>query len=268
MILKKIAWAIKRHPYLYLMRFRLLSKNISKEDIASRYYNLMNDASDIPENYFAVNKKIFPNSAQDQTLNTVLVLSSWLQKNIKGGPGLSEPSDAALNIMLEGKGGVCSDMAQIFNNFCVINSIKVREWGATRIPFDKDYGGHSFNEVYCEDLKKWVLIDVSYCILFYDSNEIPLSVLEFQECISLGREVVYKSFAKIEDKLIHRIDKNYFHKDNVSFLIDNYSNLDYDRNLKRYKSVFPIFLIHFILYLRNKSYNYLFPFKDYRLLFV
>ena len=45
-------------------------------------------------------------------------------------PGLSVPSEEALKIMLAGKGGVCSDMVQIFNNFCVINDIKVREWGA------------------------------------------------------------------------------------------------------------------------------------------
>ena len=267
MILKKILWAIKRHPFLYLTRFRLLSKNSSENEIKDYSYNLINHKEDIPEYFKTVNKIIFNDDKPTTDLDTVKKISCWLVNNIKGGPGLSEPSDNALRIMLSGKGGVCSDMAQVFNNFCVINDIKVREWGITRIPFDNNYGGHSFNEVYISELNSWVLVDVSYCTMFYLEDDKPLSVIELFKHYRDKKNVHYDFFN--DSKLFHdeSIKKNYLNCDNVPFLIYNYSNKTYDAFLKTCRPLVPIFIIHFFIYLISKSYKYKFPLDNYKKIF-
>ena len=126
----------------------------------------LNDKKDIPNYFTTINSKIFDKDEPIEDLDQVKKLTIWLNNNIKGGKGLSEPSESALKMMLAGNGGVCSDLVQVFNNFCVINNIQVREWGVTRAPFDNSFGGHSFNEVFSEKLDKWVLVDVSNCINF------------------------------------------------------------------------------------------------------
>src|SRR5690606_5227583 len=141
MIFKKILWAFKRHPFLYKSRFKILSKNSAISEIASYSYNLMNSKNDIPQYFHEINQQIFPNGTPTSDLECIQVLSKWLITNIEGGPGLSLSSEEALKTMLVGKGGVCSDMAQIFNNFCVLNDIRVREWGITRSPYTETYGG-------------------------------------------------------------------------------------------------------------------------------
>jgi hypothetical protein len=191
----------------------------------------------------------------------------WLQTEIKGGPGLSEPSDIALQIMLSAKGGVCSDVAQIFNNFCIINDIKVREWGTTRAPFNREYGGHSFNEVYSNDLNKWVLIDVYNSLLFYSNSDMPLSVIELYKLVREKTPVQFKSFNAsnvVEDDIVL---KNYLDPATVPFLICNYSNKTYDSFLRCARPHIPIFVTHFILYILGKSYHYSFPLDNYKKIF-
>lgn len=48
---------------------------------------------------------------------------------MKGGAVLGLSSKKTLEIMLARQGGVCSDFSQIFNIFCFINRIRVRECG-------------------------------------------------------------------------------------------------------------------------------------------
>ena len=267
MILKKILWTFKRHPFLYLTRFRLLSKNSSIHDIEDYTYNIVNPKSEIPGYFHEINKTIFKDGKPGTTLELVKTLSLWLLDNIKGGPGLSVPSDVALKVMLAGNGGVCSDMTQIFNNFCVINDIKVREWGSTRAPFNREYGGHSFNEVYISELKKWVLIDVSYCAMFYHEESQPLSVIELYQLLREKKIITYKSFNNSKILETANIEKNYLNPDTIPFLICNYSNKTYDAILKYSRPIIPIFMSHFVLYVFGKSYYYRFPLDNYKNIF-
>jgi len=267
MTFNKLIWAFKRHPYLYITRFKLLSKNSSINDLSNCNYNVVNKKNDIPSYFHEVNNIILSDGVPSTDLAFVQKMSIWLQQNIKGGPGLSVPSETALRIMLAGEGGVCSDMAQIFNNFCVINEKLVREWGATRAPFNKSYGGHSFNEVYCIELKKWVLVDVSYCLMFYSDTDIPLSVVEVYQLMRSGKQVRYESFSKNVPVDDSSVGKNYLDDNTVPFLICNYSNKTYDKYLKIFRPYFPIFMIHFMLFLLNRSYHYRFPLDDYRKIF-
>lgn len=266
MILKKLFWIIKRHPFLYRTRFKLLSKNSDINEIDGHSYNTVNKKEDIPSIFYEINSKIFDKGKPKTDLDIVKELVSWLNKHTKVGPGLSEPSYKALEIMVYGKGGVCSDMAQIFNNFCVINDIQVREWGSTRAPFDSEYGGHSYNEVYIRELEKWVLLDVSYGIIFY-YEEKPLSVIEFYNLCRNGKDINYTSFVNSKNTNYDSVFKNYLNPDTVPFLICNYRNKVYDKYLKFLKPFAPVFFIHFIIYTLGNSYHYKFPLDDYRKIF-
>lgn len=266
MSFKKLLWTLKRHPFLYTSRFKLLSKNSTVHEIEAFTYNLNNSKSDIPQYYFEINDIVFSDGRPTSKLELVMKLNKWLVSHIIGGPGLSVPSEEALKIMLNGKGGVCSDMAQIFNNFCVINEVQVREWGSTRAPFDKDYGGHSYNEVFIDELNKWVLIDVSYGILFFYNKDL-LSVIEFFELSRNGKKVIYNSFTEPSNDFKSSVNKNYLNLNTVPFLICNYSNKIYDSYLSYFRPYFPVFFIHFILFVLNKSYHYRFPLNNYKDIF-
>ncbi|WP_425077077.1 transglutaminase domain-containing protein [Psychroserpens sp. S379A] len=266
-MIKKLLWVFKRHPFLYIARFKLLSKNSSIEDIDKICYNDLNPKNHIPDYFKEVNNIIFSAHKPESDLELVKTLNIWLNNNIKGGPGLSEPSENALKIMLEGKGGVCSDMAQIFNNFGVINDIKVREWGNTRAPFDESYGGHSFNEVFIKDLNKWILVDTSSSVMFYH-NDMPLSVLELYQLINENKEIKFKSFNTLKVLDENNIKRNYLNPDTIPFLVCNYSNKTYDAFLKYTRPYIPIFVTHFILFIFGKSYYYRFPLGDYKKIFL
>ena len=267
MIGSKLLWYVKRHPFFYLTRFRLLSENGDQGSIEGMSFNAVNAKKDIPANFKAINEAIFLGGLFTEDLQNIQKLSAWLHDHVAGGPGLSKPSEEALNLMLEGKGGVCSDMAQVFNNFCVLNDLQVREWGTTRAPFDPVYGGHSFNEVYCKELGKWVMVDVYYCLMFYSESEVPLSVLDYFEAQRAGKRLSVACFKEGMDVDQAALDRNYFHASTVPFLICNYSNTTYDAFLKWAPRMVPVFVIHFLIYLLRKSYYYLFPMDSYQRIF-
>ncbi|TXG38882.1 transglutaminase domain-containing protein [Seonamhaeicola maritimus] len=238
---------------------------MSQEVMASHNYNHINKKQLIPKSFFIVNSIIFKDKSGLNTFDKVMEIAKWLRLNIKGGSGLSLSSEKALQKMLAGEGGVCSDMAQVFNNFCVVNDIVVREWGITSMPFNGEFGGHAFNEFYSESLGKWVLIDVSKTIMFcLGNNDTPLSVMELFECNKQGTKVAYKSFLPsnhVDDDLV-----SYYYLSNkrVPFLICNYCNETYDSYLDKFRTYLPVFVIHFWLYLVKKSYFYLFPVSNFQ----
>lgn len=267
MILSRLKKIVKRHPFLYLTRFRLLSKNASFNEVNKQYYNKINLKKEVPAYFHEINGLIFSETSNYTDLEKIKKLALWLQKNVKGGPGLSLSSEKALKVMLNGGGGVCSDLVQIINNFCVINDIRVREWGTTRIPFDKNYGGHSFNEIFIGEKNKWVLIDVYYGVFFTTQNGKPLSVIEFFRVKETEENILIEYLSENFESDVKAIKKIYFHEDASPFLICNYSNKLYDKYLKLLSGKFPIFLIHFLIYVQGRSYFYIFPLNNYKAMF-
>ena len=264
--MKKIIWFFKRHPALYYVRFKLLSHNSDQNQTHKETYNAINHKKDIPSYFYEINDRIFENFNVDSDIEKAKHIASWLRKHIKGGPGLSVSSEEALKIMLKGKGGVCSDMVQVFNNFCVINDILVKEWGITTIPFNREFGGHAVNEIYSKELEKWVLLDISRCIMFIreDNNE-PLSAIElFSEA---KRNFKYDAFLfdKLDDS---QINNYYYNPIAEPFLICNYRNKIYDKYLNTLRPHAPVFFIHFLIFIMRKSYHYKFPLNDYKNMFV
>ncbi|TDD98713.1 transglutaminase domain-containing protein [Flavobacterium cellulosilyticum] len=260
-MIKLLIWYLRRHPLLYKIRFRLVSKNSSIDSIENYCYNDLNTKTNIPHLFFEVNNLIFNDSNKNLSdFEKTKKIAIWLRNNIKGGPGLGKSSEKALDIMIKGNGGVCSDFSQIYNNFCVINDLKVKEWGVKNISKDQSVsGGHSFNEVYINEFRKWIMIDIAKSIVFYHNDKnIPLSALEFIKLKKENKEI-----------FIYSVDKNILINDNhlknifltsssVPFLITNYSNKIYDYTLNNL-AFFPESIIHGILFIIGKSYTFEFP---------
>ena len=245
---KRNIW--NRHPFFYKVKYKLLLKNIKLSDLTKINYNNHNKLNSIPEVYFKYNNEIVSNNDLPD-LEKAILIGKWLRNNIEGGPGLGIDSKKSLMMMLESKCGICSDFSQVFNNFCVVNKILVREWGL--IHFDLIQGGHSFNEIYSKELKKWILIDVSKSIYFEDVNNIPLSTCEVFNISNETnkKDVHFNEKFKPENKLIQEY---YYNSNNIAFLVDNYQNKFYDFLLQKLNFI-PIPFIHGLAIILGKSYN-------------
>ncbi len=251
---------LRRPSFLYKLRFKLLSKFETKEKAGELYYNVLNPISEIPKYFFEINAKIFPSQNNVSTdLEKVETIARWMINNIKRGRGLGLSSEDTIKIMTLEKGGVCSDFAQVFNNLCVINNIKVKEWGLKSMSKEKSIrGGHSFNEFYSEKLKKWVLIDTYKCIFFYTANsDVPLSVFELFDTLKENKKITFKNIEPTYATDPIRVNDVYLSSKSVPFLITNYHNKTYDSYLKKFNFL-PIFFTHGLIYLLGKSYKFLF----------
>ena len=258
---KPLNWYLRRHSLLYKIRFKLVSKNVSPMRIENFCYNSINHKKDIPLIYFELNQSIFPKEKSNLSdFKKALKIAQWLRNHVKGGPGLGKPSGITLLKMMNDEGGVCSDFSQVYNNFCVINDIKVKEWGLKIVSKDPSIsGGHSFNEVYSHELKKWFIIDVAKSIYFYhlDSN-VPLSVFELLDLKKENKEIQFTNFNK---KIIpddQRIQNLYMVSNSFPFVITNYCNKTYDFFLNK-MAYFPESIIHGAVFLIGKSYAFEFP---------
>jgi hypothetical protein len=259
---KILSWNLKRHPFLYKIRFKLISKDSPLDRIESYSYNEINKKKDIPNIYFKLNNSIFSdntNSHQISDIEKAMTIAIWLRNTIKGGSGLSKSSEVALKKMVCGNGGICSDIVQVFNNFCVINDIKVKEWGLKIFENNILQGGHSFNEIYSKELKKWIIIDVSKSIFFYTPvDDTPLSVFDLISLKKEKKKITFSSFNPRFDIQNKNISKNYLITNSYPFLITNYHNRVYDYFLKKL-DFFPVFMIHAFLFTIGQYYVYEFP---------
>jgi hypothetical protein len=258
---KPLNWYFRRHPILYKIRFQLASKKASIKTIESFCYNDINKKNNIPKLFFEINNLIFSDENKALSdLDKAIKISIWLKNNIKGGPGLGKSSTTALIKMMQGEGGVCSDISQIFSNFCVINDIKVKEWGMKSLSSDpRISGGHSFNEIYCNTFQKWIMIDAAKSILLYDSDKkIPLSAVEYIKFKAENKKIIIASTLSKEDVNDANAYQIYLLSNSSPFVITNYNNKTYDYLLDRLDFL-PVSIIHGILFLIGKGYKFEFP---------
>lgn len=257
---KPLNWYLKRHPLLYKIRFRLVSKNVSLNAINNFSYNDINKKNNIPKLFYETNDLIFNEISEKLSdFEKAKTIAIWLKNNIKGGPGLGKSSATALHKMIKGEGGVCSDFSQIFSNFCVINNIKVKEWGLKSLSTDpKVSGGHSFNEVYCPEFQKWIMIDVAKSCLFYQSElDIPLSTLEYMQLKKEKKQIDIRPLNGL-DTTDNNILNIFILSNSMPFIITNYDNKTVDYFLEKL-DFFPVSIIHGILILLGKGYRFEFP---------
>ena len=261
---KTLNWYLRRHPLLYKIRYRLVSKKTSLDAIENFCYNDLNLKSNIPPLFFEINNLIFANSNKDLNhFEKAVKIAVWLKKNVKGGPGLGKSSAITLQKMISGEGGVCSDFSQIYSNFCVINDIKVKEWGMKSLSNDSTVsGGHSFNEVYCKELQKWIMIDVAKSIIFFNAdNDIPLSTLEYIHLKKEKEEIKITSIYADGIFDSNNADKIFLYPNSLPFIITNYDNKTYDYFLEKLDFL-PESITHGLLIILGKSYSFEFPFES------
>lgn len=257
--LKKIKYTLKRHPFLHQVRWFLVTIAPKSKEFKNENYNTYNKKTDIHSIFFEDN----PLTESEQKLTTlvkVIKIAEHFNTFFKRGPGLGLSSKDSYITMRYKKGGVCSDYAQVFINFCIINDIKVREWGIKGGTQDV-IGGHSFNEIYSEELRKWILIDVynSVFIINKSSKEL-LSVQQLVDYMS-GFNADNLDFQNIVDnrKGLNKahLAKYFFDNKNLFFLITNYRIYQMDSVLKFQKHL-PLVVVHMVLVILRRYFNYMF----------
>ncbi|NDP27306.1 MAG: hypothetical protein GZ087_07775 [Flavobacterium sp.] len=258
---KPLNWYLRRHPLLYQIRFRLVSKKASLKAIENFCYNDINKKNTISPLFFEINNLIFTEKSKKlEDFEKAITIAIWLKNNIKGGAGIGKSSTTALQKMMNGEGGVCSDFSQIYSNFCVINDIKVKEWGMKNLSNDPTVsGGHSFNEIYCKEFQKWIMIDVAKSIYLYHKNkDIPISTLEYIHLKKEKKEIAIASIFANGTVINNNVNNIFLLSNSLPFVITNYDNKMYDYFLDKL-DFFPVSIVHGIIILMGKGYSFEFP---------
>jgi hypothetical protein len=124
--------------------------------------------------------------ADRRGLPLALAFSRHLMTGAKrvGGPIQSSLDETYRRITQKGQ-GYCADFTRVFSGLAVTAGLPVRTWS---ISFESFGAGHSFNEIYDEQLGKWVLVDPFHSIYFVDeTSREPLSVLELHDRLILSK---------------------------------------------------------------------------------
>jgi hypothetical protein len=261
--LKKVTHIFKRHPLLYFVRYVLLSKNIKEKSIDTvGCFNDVNTLDGIPKLYFETNAKIKIDPLQDE-LDQALTIGTFLRNTIKGGTGIGLSSSKTLEMMLAGQGGVCSDFSQIFNVFCFINGIKVKEWGIVDSMYNPKFG-HSFNEIYSTKYQKWIAIDIHKSIVFEDKAQNSFfSTVDLFQDLRKGNRLHVKHFSNYQSKKQERLPMVYA-MNTIPFLIDNKAMATVDFYYNKYQNSLPILMINILLILLRKNQTFIFVLDNYK----
>lgn len=253
---------ITRHPLLYYIRFLLLSKNLGKENLDEvGRYNRTNDIKDVPPLFFEINSKLGITEA-DSTLEKARKIAKFLQTNAGAGPAISLSSGRTLEILVSGKGGVCNDFSMVFNVFCLINNIPSKEWNCVEKFYKVDYG-HTFNEIYCANTKKWIAIDIGKMLYFVDTDDkTPLSAVELFKGLRNGKSLNFKCLSEDCPPNLDRI-YSVFSKNAIPYITSNYKAVQTDHYLEKFR-VLPLFAIGAITVILRKHYSFVFVIDDYK----
>lgn len=264
---KKITSIFLRHPLLYYLRYSIISRNAKGPAVENiGCFNDCNKLEHLPKLFFEVNAKINIDASLPE-FEKAIIIATFLRTSISGGRGLGLSSENTLTKMLADKGGVCSDFSQIFNIFCMINAIKVKEWGCID-RFYKTQFGHSFNEFYDSKLQKWIAIDIHKGILFQNRKEKTFySVMELFGSLRAGETLQCHFFSDYVPPKLERISFVYCEK-TIPFVISNYCNKSNDLYIKCFQKILPPFAINALLILTGKNPNFIFVLDNYRLKLV
>jgi hypothetical protein len=239
-----------------------MSENVNENDLGDLgCFNDCNSLASIPPLYFEINNKIGIDASLDE-YEKALQIGKFLRTTMKGGPGIGLSSTETLEKMLANQGGVCSDFSQIFNIFCFINDIKVKEWGCID-RFYKTQFGHSFNEIYSSGKQKWVAIDIHKGIVFTDNAGDPRSVVELFTAFRCGNPINFTHYSDYISPDHDRTPKVYA-PNTIPFIISNNKNEVTDFYFEKYQKILSPILINTLILLRRKNHKFLFVMDDYK----
>jgi len=151
-----------------------------------------------------------------------------------------------------------------------VDDIKVREWGI-KGGTKSVIGGHSFNEFWSEELKKWILIDVyNGMFITNKSSRELLSVSQLVDYMSgfnadnLDFQMMVDNAAGLEKPYL----SNYFFDNrNLFFLLTNYRIKKVDAFLKHQNRI-PLALLHTTLIVFRRYFNYRFYVNENNISYV
>lgn len=258
----KLGYFLKRHPILYSARFWLILKKPRKEDFLEEHCNKYVHRKTIPAE-FSNEVTLMGLDSDESALAGAKKIIRYMNKYYGKGRGLGYSTVENLKALKAGKGGVCSDYSSVFTAFCLAKNIKVREWGLVanlKYKIGTVNLGHSFNEVFCDRLNKWVLLDPFFGIFFKNKEtHSPLSATEFIDLHIVGRneieQVNFINGRQLNIAAQTKIDNSYF-QENVFFLLKDYDIFSQDKILRMHKRL-PLPLLHILLILTNKYFHYI-----------
>lgn len=135
----------------------------------------------VPGNVQSIADRILasaPADQKDSELDKALLISRHLVTNKGNGQAIQSDTTTAYEGIMQGR-GYCADFTQVFTALATAMDIPAREWG---FGFEGYGAGHAFNEIYIDDLDKWVFIDSFNSMYFVDSTtRTPLSATEIQD---------------------------------------------------------------------------------------
>ncbi len=258
---------LKRHPFFHFFRCFVITRKPSRQIFLDEAINNYNSKRSIPPSFIAENSKIA--CPEKGSFNKAIAIARFMRSSYTGGRGLGYSSAETLAIMKAHQGGVCSDFSQLMINFCVLNDVPVREWSLS----EKLYGtfGHVFNEVYSDELQKWVLLDVGKSFYFiHGQTKQPLSTIEYIDLLTADQGNLVSTvniFTSEEDETIKQakiVQLSYFNKSHVFFLVSNYRIWLFDQVLK-FRKFSPLPVLHFMLISIGGYYKYHFYINQFNL---
>lgn len=239
-----------------------MSENAKQKDLGDLgCFHLDNPLSAVPQIYFEVNTAINLDPKRDE-YDKAIQIGKHLRTHMKGGPGIGLSSKKTLEKMLNNEGGVCSDFSQIFNLFCLINDIKVREWGCIDRFYRTRYG-HSFNEIYSTQRQQWIAIDIHKAIVFTDENGALLSAVDLFKTLRAHKRV---EFVHYSDYISRDHDRTtlVYAAHTIPFIIGNNKSEVTDRYFEMYQERLSPILIHMMILLRRKNHKFIFVMDNYK----
>lgn len=262
-MLSSIKKLLRRAPIFFPIRFWFVLTQPSKQVLEEENYNSYNRKEDIPQAFYTENEKMQVKG--ETTFDRAVYIAKYLKDNYPGGTkNLGYSSVDTLHTLQTKPEGTCGDYSQVYILFCILNDIKVREWGV----HDKVYKntvGHVFNEVWLPEQNQWMCIDLHFAIYFRDkATQRVLSMPDIIGMTANGNEenieIVHILPVKDSDEGREYIKSIYFGRTYLFFLLTKYHNKKMDDMLNRFKKL-PIPLVHLLLIFRRHYYKYMLVFS-------
>jgi hypothetical protein len=259
----QIAKLLRRAPVFFPIRFFLILTKPDKKVLEEENYNAYNPKQDIPAPFYTENEKMNVQGAI--TFDRALYMAKYLKGNYPGGTkSLGYSSTKILHTLQTLPEGTCGDYSQVFINFCILNDIKIREWGVHDAVY-KNKKGHVFNEVFLPEENRWMCIDLHFAIYFRDkSNGQALSMADIivKTADYKENDIEIVHFLPVKDSHEGReyIKSFYFGRDYLYFIVTHYRIKKMDTALDGGGKL-PIPLIHLLLIFKGQYYKYMLVFS-------
>ena len=222
---------------MYRWRYALITRAGESEAFSATFANHP-DRATIPDEYRSRVERLYTDDPS--SWKHALAIAEHLSTKGTRGPGLGEDSTSALKAILEGRGGTCSDFAQVYWGLANAAGIPTREWGLCWDLLDTHRGGHAFNEIYCEEKERWVFVDPTFSIyatLRSGGPELSVSGLVDLVMKGCGEEVHFHFIDPQQEtpQRVERLRRHYLDCRHIFFCLSNYNPFEQDEVLRKWR---------------------------------